>query len=107
MPTPRGDRGAADDLHADDGTSACSLTAAAPQAQRCAGCGAAGHPPTIVWDQVQAPPGVVLVPVFGWHPDGRPALLCPNCKRNLTKRRGRARYSKTRPSDGHMTEGRS
>jgi hypothetical protein len=73
------------------------MRAPAAQVLRCAGCGAAGQPPTIVWDKRAVPPGVVLVPVFGWHEDGRPALLCPTCKRRLKKNRGRARYSKPRP----------
>jgi hypothetical protein len=55
-------------------------------------------------DMPAAQLGVVLVPVFGWHEDGRPALLCPTCKRRLKKNRGRACYPKPRPSDGHMTE---
>jgi hypothetical protein len=82
------------------------MTAPTPQALRCAGCGAAGHPPVIVHDRSQAPPGAVPTPVFGWHPDGRPALLCGPCKRRLTKNRGRARYSKSRPSDGRLTGGK-
>jgi hypothetical protein len=69
----------------------------------CAGCGCPGQPPVIVWTRSQAPSGAVLVPVFGWHPDGKPALLCPTCKRHLAKRRGRARYSKPSPSQGHLT----
>ena len=54
------------------GTAQTSRSAEPGQAQRCTGCGAAGHPSVIVYDR-EAPPGVVLVPVFGWHPDGRPA----------------------------------
>jgi hypothetical protein len=77
------------------------MSAPDPQAQRCAGCGAAGRPPTIVWDKAAAAPGVPLVPVFGWHPD-RPVLLCPDCKRGFNRNRGRARYSKPRPTDGRM-----
>jgi hypothetical protein len=79
-----------------------SRSAPASQALRCAGCGAAGHAPTIVYDKAAAP-GVPLTPVFGWHEDGRPALLCPACKRRLQKNRGRARYSKAKPTDGRMT----
>jgi hypothetical protein len=75
--------------------------------QRCAACGAAGRAPTIVYDKATSPPGVTLLPTFDWHPDGRPALLCPTCKRRLKKNRGRARYSARRPSDGRMTGGES
>ena len=70
---------------------------------RCAGCGVAGTEPRVIWDrsapEAQVP---VLVPCFGWHADGKPALLCGTCKRQLAKRRGRARYSKPRPTDGHL-----
>jgi hypothetical protein len=75
----------------------------APAPLTCAGCGIAGTEPRIVWDRSQAPATAVLTPVFGWHADGRPALLCEACKRQLAKRRGRARYSKPRPSDGYLT----
>jgi hypothetical protein len=58
-----------------------------PQALRCAGCGAAGRPPTIVWDRSKEPPDVVLTPAFGWYHDGRPALLCSDCKAKAAKAR--------------------
>jgi hypothetical protein len=73
---------------------------------RCARCGAADRAPTMVWDKSEAKPtGAVLSPVFDWHSDGRPALLCGTCRRRLRKNQGRARYSKPRPSDGHTTGG--
>ena len=39
----------------------------------CAGCGREGRPSTIVWDRSKPPedPRPVVVPVFGWHADGR------------------------------------
>jgi hypothetical protein len=67
------------------------MSAPDTQDQRCAGCGAAGEPPRIVWDRSQEQPGVVLVPVFGWHADGRPALLCASCKRKVAYRTSRRR----------------
>jgi hypothetical protein len=67
----------------------------------CAGCGCAGRAPTIV--VAQEPPEPPLVPVFDWHADRRPGLLCPSCKRGYRRNRGRARYAKRRPSDGHVT----
>jgi hypothetical protein len=69
------------------------------QGQRCAGCGVEAT----VWDRSQAPLCVTLTPVFGWHEAGRPALLCPTCKRGLRRNRGRARYSKARAGDGRLT----
>lgn len=69
----------------------------------CAGCGAQGHPPVIEWIRGERPEGAVLTPALGWHPDGKPALLCERCKRRLAKNRGRARYAQSKPSDGHMT----
>jgi hypothetical protein len=75
-----------------------------PQTLHCAGCGAEGRTPTVVFDPSKdADPRPVLNPVFAWHEDGRPALLCPTCKRRLVKNRGRARYSQSRPSDGRLT----
>ena len=56
---------------------------------QCAGCGCPGHPPVILHDRTQAPPGAVLTPVFGWHVDGRPALLCAACRARNTGRRGK------------------
>jgi hypothetical protein len=70
---------------------------------RCAGCGCAGRAPTIVVDRAQEPPEPPLVPVFDWHADGRPGLLCPSCKRGYRRNRGRARYAPRRPTQGHMT----
>jgi hypothetical protein len=72
-------------------------------ALRCSGCGAEGHPPVVVHDERQLPPGTVFTPVFGWHADGRPALLCGKCRGRLGKNRGRARYNKPRPTDGRLT----
>jgi hypothetical protein len=72
-------------------------------ALHCAGCGCEGRMPTIVMDKAQEPPEPPLSAVFGWHEDGRPALLCPSCNRGLRRNRGRARYAKRRPSDGHTT----
>jgi hypothetical protein len=71
-------------------------------ALHCAGCGCEGGPPKI---RYQADPDAlpVLKPVFDWHPDGRPTLLCPSCMRGMRRNRGRARYAKRRPSDGHLT----
>jgi hypothetical protein len=80
------------------------MSAPAAQGLRCAGCGAVGEPPRI-WHKPEDRPDVVLQPVFDWHPDGRPALLCGDCRRGLKRNRGRARYSKRRPSDGHMVGG--
>jgi hypothetical protein len=45
----------------------------------CAGCGCADRAPTIVVDRSQEPPEPPLKATFDWHPDGRPALLCPGC----------------------------
>ena len=72
--------------------------------KRCSGCGAAGRTPepTDAWQSDAATELVTLMPVVGWHDDGRQALLCPTCRRNLIRRRGRARYSKPRLSDGYM-----
>jgi hypothetical protein len=72
-------------------------------ALHCAGCGCAGRMPTIVVGRSEDPPEPPLVSVFGWHADGRPSLLCPSCKRGYRRNRGRARYAKRRPSDGHVT----
>jgi hypothetical protein len=69
---------------------------------RCAGCGCAGRTPTIV-DGAQGPPEPPLHPVFDWHPDGRPALLCPSCRRGLKRNQGRARYAPRWPTQGHLT----
>jgi hypothetical protein len=63
-----------------------SRSAPDPQAQRCAGCGAAGHPPVIVYDEAAAP-SVVLTPYFNWHHDRRPALLCASCRAKAAKAR--------------------
>jgi hypothetical protein len=54
---------------------------------RCAGCGCEGRAPTLVWDRATADPRPILVPVFGWHADGKPALLCEACRRTMAKRR--------------------
>lgn len=65
-----------------------SPASAETQAQHCAGCGAAGHPPVIVWDRSQEPEGVVLVPVFGFYDENdRVALLCADCRAKLRRRR--------------------
>jgi hypothetical protein len=58
------------------------LPATHPELQeplRCAGCGACGSPPTIVWDKTQAAPGPVLTPIWAWNE--RYVLLCTDCKR--------------------------
>jgi hypothetical protein len=70
-------------------------------ALRCAGCGCQGEAPKI---RYQADPDAlpVLKPVFGWHDDGRPALLCPGCAKRMRRNGGRGRYAK-RPSWGRMT----
>ena len=58
----------------------------------CAGCGARGHAPAIRWDKSAVPPDdVVIRPAFGWHQDGKPALLCDSCRARLAKRRKRGR----------------
>ena len=73
---------------------------------RCAGCGCEGEAPKI---RYQADPNAlpVLKPVFDWHPDGRPALLCASCMRGMRRNRGRARYSKRRSSDAAFNGGRA
>jgi hypothetical protein len=81
------------------------LARSAPPPQeppRCAGSCVPGHPPTIVWGKAKASPGAELVAVFDWHADGRPALLCASCWRQLKKHRGRACYSKARAADGRL-----
>jgi hypothetical protein len=54
---------------------------------RCAGCGCEGRRSTIIWarsaPEAQTP---VLGVVFGWHADGRPALLCASCRKRLQRR---------------------
>ena len=77
-------------------TESSSTAAPDPQALRCAGCGAAGHPPVIVYARSEAPPGVVLTPVFGWHTDGRVALLCCSCKAKAAKARKTGRSAMMR-----------
>jgi hypothetical protein len=72
-------------------------------ALRCAGCGTAGRMPTIVVDRLQEPPEPPLQPVFVWHADGRPALLCPACRCRLKGNGGRARYAKRSPTQGRLT----
>ena len=69
---------------------------------RCAGCGAAGHPPVVVHDEHQRPPGAVLTPIYGWHADGSRALLCGSCRLGPTCNRGCARYNRRRPTDGKL-----
>jgi hypothetical protein len=70
-----------------------SINAPAAQTLRCAGCGALGHAPIIVWDKRDQPPGVVLQPVFGFFDQAdRPALLCAGCKAKLPTRRHSRRY---------------
>jgi hypothetical protein len=68
-----------------------ALDVTVTQGQRCAGCGAAGHPPTIVYDRALAPPGVVLTPVFGWLGKDTPVLLCRDCRSSMYLERARQR----------------
>jgi hypothetical protein len=70
---------------------------------RCAGCGAEGHPPAVVHDEHQRPPGAVLTPICGWHADGSRALLCGSCRPGPTRNRGCSPYKKPRPTDGKLT----
>jgi hypothetical protein len=81
------DPAAAVSCSGNDSTVENSAATANRQAQRCACCSHAGEPPRIVWDRSKEPPGVVLTPVFGWHADGRPALLCSSCKAKAAKAR--------------------
>lgn len=50
----------------------------------CAGCGAAGRLPVIVWHRSaeHEDPRPTVRPVFGFYQDqpGRPALLCERCR---------------------------
>jgi hypothetical protein len=63
--------------------------------QRCAGCGAAGHAPTIVYDRSKAPPGAVVTPVFGWLDQDKPVLLCTDCKTVMHLERARRRRGRS------------
>jgi hypothetical protein len=74
-----------------------------PQALHCAGCGAVAPSSTVTWSRSQKLAGADLIAVPDWRGDGRVALLCARCRYLLRKNRGRARYSKARPSDGRMT----
>ena len=78
------------------------MSAAAAQLH-CAGRGNGGRIATILNDERRRPPEPVLAPVFNWHEDGEPTLLCRDCRRRLNRNRGRARYSLPRPSDGRST----
>ena len=70
---------------------------------RCAGCGVEGHPRVVVHDGRQRRPGAVLPPVFGWHSDGRPALVCGKYRLSFTRNRGCAGYNKPRPTESRLT----
>jgi hypothetical protein len=64
-------------------------------AMRSAACGREGEPPKIRYEaEPDALP--VLKPLFDWHPDGRPALLCPSCTRGMRRNRAGLR---TRSAD--------
>jgi hypothetical protein len=70
---------------------------------RCAGGGAEGHPPVVVHDEHQRPPGAVQTPICGWNVDGSRALLCGSCRLGVTRNRGCAPYNKPRPTEGKLT----
>jgi hypothetical protein len=61
---------------------------------RCAGCGRIGEVPKIRWSNTEPalPP---LHPRFGWHADGKPALLCPACEKLLARRQQTGRRAGT------------
>jgi hypothetical protein len=68
------------------------MTATTEQGLRCAGCGRPGEAPRI-WNKPEDRPEVVLTPVFNWHADGRPALLCAPCRKTAfaARKTGRMR----------------
>jgi hypothetical protein len=57
----------------------------------CAGCGAPGHAPVIVWERGKEPLGAVLRCAFGFH--GRPALVCEPCRDVLRTQQGKSRVA--------------
>jgi hypothetical protein len=71
---------------------------------RCAGYGIEGRAPTIACEKRKPPddPLPVLVPLFGWHEDGRPAMPRKTCERRLVARPGR--QYRREPGARHLTK---